>query len=623
MIKYRPDIDGIRCIAVLSVLSFHLGITYTPGGFVGVDVFFVISGFLIGSSVYNNIRNDRFSIIDFYERRFRRIFPALFFVLICVTAVAFWLSFPDDYIRYAKSLFSAALSWSNVYFWATSGYFSPQADSQPLLHTWSLGVEEQFYIIFPLLTYLLWSKASKAFVYLFAALAAVSFAVAAWGAFRFPTATFYWLPMRAWELLLGFAVVLVPLPWLRRSRVRQIAALLGLVLIFASIFFLQARWPFPGVAALPSCFGTALLIAAGGAGENSVSKALSLRPMVGVGLISYSLYLWHWPLIVFARHGLDVQINSAWVRLCITALALGLATLSWRYVERPFRDRHRVSRRAVFTASATAVLASSAVAFVVIAGAGFPARFSPRVNYLASFAALRKSNDQHGCFIDSATTIREFDFKNCLTPDPRRPSVLLIGDSQAAHLSAGLRSRFPQIKLLQATASGCRSLLTDHPTRPPRCGQLRTFVYRKYLPSHHIDLVILSGRWAAEDIPALTDTLRWAKRGGIDIVVSGPIPEYDEFLPELLARAAQLNDPRVVTRHMNGSRALVDKLIGATAAAAGTPYVSPYKLLCDGTFHCKTVDDHGTPLQKDRSHLTPAGSRSVASLFDGFIDKLD
>src|SRR5580704_1090978 len=339
-LTYRPDIDGLRAVAVLLVVAFHTGIGKFRGGFVGVDVFFVISGFLISSVILAEISAGHFSIAAFYERRIRRIFPALVVMMFVTSFLAAKYFLPSELTDYAKSLLAATFSVSNFYFWRQSGYFDAPAALKPLLHTWSLAVEEQFYIVFPLFLVLirkLFPERLRTAVVLFAL---ASFVVSAYGAFYAPVSTFYMLHTRAWELLLGTIISLNILPDIKSPLWRNVATIVGLGLIVAAGVFYTSTTPFPGIAALAPCVGSALIISTGRSGSSVVGRALSLKPVVFIGLISYSLYLWHWPIIVFQGVGtfLVSGVSERVVKLAIIVASLIAGTISWKFVEIPFRS---------------------------------------------------------------------------------------------------------------------------------------------------------------------------------------------------------------------------------------------------------------------------------------------
>src|SRR5579863_5540660 len=303
--KYRPDVDGLRALAVLSVLFFHTGFAPFRGGFVGVDIFYVISGYLITSILLKDLTEGKFSIVAFYERRMRRIFPALFTVLLFAIAAGTVLFDPEEMKIFGKALVTTTLFVSNLYYWHSArplGYFDKAVSSQALLHTWSLSVEEQFYLFFPVTLFLLyrWTK-GKVKVWL-VALAAVSFAMNIWATQHKPVVAFYWIMPRAWELLAGALLAVKALPPLVNRLARELAGLFGLGMILVAVNLSIREASFPGYIVLLPCLGTFLVIYAGEGGQCLARTLLSFRPLVFIGVISYSLYLWHWPIIVFSRH---------------------------------------------------------------------------------------------------------------------------------------------------------------------------------------------------------------------------------------------------------------------------------------------------------------------------------
>ncbi|WP_420587368.1 acyltransferase family protein [Ruegeria sp.] len=299
---YRPDIDGLRAVAVVPVVLHHAGFAGVPGGFVGVDIFFVISGFLITTILAREIRDGQFSILSFYERRARRILPALFVVLAACLAVGWFLLLPNQYGNLAVSVGATLLFASNIWFWMDAGdYFGHGIEFAPLLHTWSLAVEEQFYLFFPLLLWALSRASMRVWIRVIVLISLVSLALSMYATTAHPVANFYLTPTRIWELGIGALLAVGAFPALRRPAAVEAVALIGAVLIIGSILLISDHTPFPGITAIPPCLGAAFLIWAGMYGRSMIARFLTLRPVVWIGLISYSLNLWHWPVLVAAR----------------------------------------------------------------------------------------------------------------------------------------------------------------------------------------------------------------------------------------------------------------------------------------------------------------------------------
>ncbi|PID48757.1 MAG: acyltransferase [Proteobacteria bacterium] len=375
--QYRKELDGLRAVAVLPVMWYHAKLPWLTGGFTGVDIFFVISGYLITSILLSELQQERLSLLHFYERRARRILPALFWVLLVCLPFAWWLLLPHELAGFGRSLVAVAVFVSNLLFWQESDYFSPDADLMPLLHTWSLAVEEQYYLLFPLLLALGWKlgKGKARWIALGITLIALSsfmLSECLWRASQ--AANFYLLPSRAWELMLGALTALYlryrsqPSGWLG-----QVGSLLGLAMIILGIFWLHTGLPFPGVYALLPTVGSVLIILFA-APSNGIGRLLAWPPLVWIGLVSYSAYLWHQPLLVFSRiYWLD-EPASGW-RILILVLTLLLAWLSWRFIEQPIRQRQRFSRRFIFTLAIVGSLIFIGIGGGLVVGKGFPGRF--------------------------------------------------------------------------------------------------------------------------------------------------------------------------------------------------------------------------------------------------------
>ncbi len=373
--NYRREIDGLRAIAIVPVVLFHAGFTSFSGGYVGVDVFFVISGYLLTTIIYGEIVQNRFSILKFYERRIRRIMPALVLViLVCLPPAMFWM-LPWQLMEFGRSVMAVSLFSSNFFFWSESGYFAPVAESKPLLHTWSLAVEEQFYVFLPLFLILVWRYGKKALLALILIGAFASLLLAEWG-WRFsPNAAFYLLPTRAWELLAGSAVAVVLLDFEPKPGTRtELASLVGLALILYSIFVFDDYTPFPSLWTGLPVLGTAIIILFCRS-QSLIGRLLGTPLCVGIGLISYSAYLWHQPLFAFARlaHWSEIGFGPI-VMIALGLLSFFLAWASWKFVEGPFRDK-TFSAKQIFRFFAIASVSLLSLGLVAHASNGLPGRF--------------------------------------------------------------------------------------------------------------------------------------------------------------------------------------------------------------------------------------------------------
>jgi len=383
---YRADIDGLRAVAVAGVVLFHakLGV---PGGYAGVDVFFVISGFLITSLILRDLRAGNFSLLDFWERRARRILPALAVVVAFTLAAGWFVLLPEDYALLAARVGALLGFAANIKFWLEAGYFTAGSEINPLLHTWTLSLEEQYYLLIPLLLGLLfWLRKSRWVLPLLWLGAAVSFTGAVFGSREMPSASFFLLPTRAWELAIGS--VLAYAGPIGRAPLRAGLGGLGIAAILAGFFLFDEQTRFPGIPALVPVLGTAMVIWSGMRQPDETlslpHRLLATRPLVALGLISYSFYLWHWPLLAGYRYFFYTP-SSIGIRLALVAAALGVACFSWRFVEQPFRQRARAcSQKSIFVLSAAAAVAISAVAGLIWTCAGYPSRLSPLA---ARFAA--------------------------------------------------------------------------------------------------------------------------------------------------------------------------------------------------------------------------------------------
>ena len=493
--KYRSEIDGLRALAVIPVILFHAQFDLFSGGFIGVDIFFVISGYLITTIIHQEIKNNTFSIINFYERRIRRILPALFFVsLVCIPFAWLWL-FPSDYKYFSKSLIAVNLFSSNILFWSESGYFSPSSELTPLLHTWSLAVEEQFYMFFPLILLLFRKARESTLLILLVIMSVLSLSFSEYSATHFPDANFYLLPTRIWELGAG-AILAISLPHWRpvKPAIAQLLSLLGISMVIISIFLFDETIAIPSSFGLIPVIGTVLIIAYA-APQNIAGKILGWKPMVGIGLISYSAYLWHQPLFAFARIR-SLNALSTETYLALSAATLVLAYLTWRFVEAPFRKKTGFNRLQIF--SAATVISALFIGFGLFgyAKSGLPERLpSEVVRYDAHFSTeLPERRDT--CLIPPngfATPPQ----KACIYNPNFHAQIALWGDSHAEAIAETLSHRLTPSKkgLVQLTYSDCPPVMGyKRSDRVSQCNRFNTETFQ-YIKNSPIQIVILLSRW--------------------------------------------------------------------------------------------------------------------------------
>ncbi len=637
-LPYRPDVDGLRAVAVLLVVFDHLQ-TRVAGGYIGVDVFFVISGYLISSVILSEMAAGRFSLINFYERRVRRILPALLGMLLGCAAITCFCSVPSETADFARSLLSAVFSVSNFFFWLHTrsgflnwhhaGYFdASRSGLDTLLHTWSLAVEEQFYIVFPLFLMMVRRWFPNRLAAAIWSITGFTFALACIWANRDPTAAFYFAPLRAWELLIGTIVSQHYVPVIGGKWGRNFAALAGLLLILVPSIRYTAATRFPGLAALPPCLGAALLLAAGETGTSLVGRLLSWRPFVFIGLISYSLYLWHWPLIIFLEENyihLDYGSPKR-LKMAVLVASLMIATVSWLFIERPFRTgRFRPGRRALFRITGAVASLTVVVGLFMAASDGLASMFPAEAleidrNTMQDFNGAYRSNE---CFYDPrVSTFEQFNKSRCLSDDSLRRHALLVGDSHAAHLYPGLVAEFPEVNFSQATIAGCLPLLTQPLDRQSECdGKMWNYIYGDYIPHHRIDAVLMAGRWDDADIPELGRTILWLKQRGIKVILFSPTPGFDVPLPRLLTFSLRHRDLSLIDRHRKLESVETDIKLSVLAREKwDVSYISFYEDVCATNLNteisaplqaasgCPVYAEPGVPLLFDSNHFTVEGS---------------
>ncbi|MEW6769226.1 MAG: acyltransferase family protein [Pseudomonadota bacterium] len=627
MRHYREDIDWLRAIAVISVLGFHWDITPFHGaGFVGVDIFFVISGFLITQIIQSEMAANEFSFARFYERRVRRLLPALYVMVVLAAIPSFYFLLPSERSEFFKSIAAVVTFTSNLFFWMQTGYFDRAADEKPLLHTWSLSVEEQFYLALPVLIWALlkWGKASRFVLPAGLGIAAVaSFALAHGLMLSGQSATAFFLsPPRAWEFLAGSLVAMPSVPVIRNIHLHRIARFAGLGMIAGAVFGYRSYVSFPGMTALLPCAGTALFIWSG-LGSSVTPRAVwsPLNIASFFGRISYSLYLWHWPLFIYAKFSKPSLTLTVLDKVALFIVAVALSYASYRFVEQPFRKRSLVAgRRNIFAlAGVTSALLVAVSIWSATRGDSFSA-LDRRARLLETYAsASYKPPFRTGqCFVGVWSL---FDAKTCLTMQPEKFNVLLWGDSLGAQYYEGLRANADpaRVNIMQATAEQCFPSLTPLPRLNPLCRDQANGV-GEFLRNNKPDLVIVAADWrgysrrpdAAAMMADLDPSLRELSARGIPVVVLGLPIQFRGSLPSMILRAD--------VRHLDPSS--LDDLVlpdiftldatmkAAMPSAPGLSYVSVLDAACPNA-KCPVYAGEGIPLAFDQAHLTAEGSALV------------
>lgn len=643
---YRPEIDGLRAIAVLSVVIYHAGfvvgsVRLLPGGFLGVDVFFVISGYLITGILMSEERPGWTALLDFYERRARRILPALFLVIAACLPFAWWLMTPPQMSNFSGSAVSTALSVSNFFFWQDAGYFSEAFDLKPLAHSWSLAVEEQFYLFFPVLLLLLRKHfSSKSILLLFALGFLFSLGLANWMSGQDSAASFYLLPSRAWELLAGAMLSVVEANRRRPSSGPvaagiSVAAIITLALSFSLV---NSEFIHPGLATVPLVLATMALIWFGGA-VGTANRALTCRPIVAIGLISYSLYLWHQPVLTFARlYSINDLTQSQ--RVALVGLAFALSWLSWRFVERPFRAKDTVSTAAVWSAAGFAAAATVLFGTLGLSNVGWPQRMPPEYQRLASIGrgywnlAGQDCLRQH-CIVGNGPDVRiavtgdshsgmlAMSFDRALQGSDRAAWMLADGDIYVSAYPASYTTN----------AEGLNRILEQNKAII-LAPEIDTVIYSARAVARISNLIFDNGEGGVERNPtpfngrtdeakaeiklAIRDGIRELLDAGKRVVLIYPVPEVGWHTPDTLAKLFAQGLPAFTTsedRYRERS-ADVFELYDGIGDAPGLLRIYPENLFCSihQSGRC-SVFDNGQVLYLDAQHLSVAGAdRLVAEI---------
>jgi len=632
-LNYSAYVDGLRAIAVLSVLFFHADLGF-GGGYVGVDVFFVISGYLITGLILKDLESGQFSIVKFWERRVRRIMPALAVVVLATLVAGWFLLLPQAFKELGESAVAQSLLVSNIYFWIKSwigvGYFTPAAEVKPLLHTWSLAVEEQFYLFFPFLLLLLKRFDHRRLFSTLLILCGISFGLSVWCGYFHPAINFYFLPPRAWELLLGALLATLPAQAFRFSApVREASSWGGLLGILCAIFLYTRETPFPGVSALLPCLGTALIIWANKERLTSVGELLALRPVVFIGLISYSLYLWHWPMLVFGKYWAVDPLTQG-QRLLILFGSLVLAVLSWKFVEAPFRQRVILKTRPqVFTFAGATTVGLLIASFSIYLLHGVSARLPNE--------ALNYANTETKTAWDWDLQLKEVVAGNLIqlgTADKSQQIDLLVwGDSHAMSVMPvfDLMCKEQLVGGVAATRSATPPLLSyiskQAGLKSDSIAYNRSLV--NFIRSRRVRNVVLVASWGvylADDDEAarlrrcLSETIGAIQDQGVNIWILKQVPKQKWNVPNTLAvtvwRGGDLEKLGLPLADQRTESRRQDVIFeGLGQKYTNVTILDPTVFFIGSNNLCQVVKD-GQPLYFDGNHLTAAGAMLLRPLFE-------
>jgi peptidoglycan/LPS O-acetylase OafA/YrhL len=617
--NFRPDIEGLRAVAVLAVVLYHLKFSWMPGGFIGVDIFFTISGFLMAEIIAEGLRRGKFNPWQFYQRRFLRIWPAMLLVMLATFAAGFVLLLPLQLIELAKATSLSLLLASNILFWAQSGYFAPAAENNLLLHLWSLAVEQQFYVVMPPMMLMIFAGRPRDWRWLVVAGTIASLLLCIYFTPRIPVATFYLLPFRIWEFLLGSSIALYHVKRQFHWAYAEIASAVGMAMIVAAAVFLNGTLRYPGFWALLPCVGAGLVIGANVDTPSRTSRWLALPPCVAIGRMSYSIYLWHWPIITYCRLS-GVPIDSLSVQLSIAVATLGCSYLSWKFVEVQFRNSAMGSVRLRLAGLASVAFALGTISATVMLTDGLPARLDAPTSALLAYqnypvSALYREGE---CFLRLRQSATDFHEARCGHRVSGRATLLLWGDSHAAHLAPGLREASTKfgINIVQATYAGCAPI----PSRSSNSGECANFGKNilKLALTEKFDAIVLSANWTGYPsiLPELLTVIAELVRNQRFVIVIGPTAEFNNALPLLLAgkRKGTTPIPFSPPEWLSDAAVELDRRMGEMfGELPNVAYLSPISEVCPSRV-CPVLLDNNVPLVWDSTHLTAEGSRLVSNL---------
>ncbi|MGJ4971946.1 acyltransferase family protein [Bradyrhizobium sp. HKCCYLRH1073] len=638
-LPFRADIDYLRAIAVILVIGFHYGIPGFQGGFVGVDIFFVISGYLITRLIWAGIHRDSFSFWAFYDRRARRLLPALYVMVLGTGIVAWFLAPPDDYRMFFGSAVSTILFSSNIFFWLQSGYFDLPSVGKVLIHTWSLSVEEQFYFLFPLVT-VLWSKLfrnpTRPVSLILLLTGTLGLCIADELLIKTSaSAAFYLSALRGWEFLIGSLSFLLDRWSPADLRWRWMLAVSGTLLMLGPAAMFTGATKFPGLNALAPCLGAAFFITAFNREDGQPVSLPFKRAGLFLGKISYSLYLWHWPVFVMGTVAIPITWAGPISTAALLSCSLGLAYASYRLVEAPARGGpvwFGLRSSGWIATAATILLVTGVAGF---SKGGFPNRFPQTAQRMLRYnvEAMAPFYRISSCFLQPSEPFAHYRRDECLTPVDDKQNILLFGDSAAAHYAWALRNHLDpgRFNLLQLTSGACAPLLALHQPSSRNCDEINA-AFRDALRDHRVTAVILSGNWRyywaalgpsdaelqeGREAPIskfevyLESTLSAAEAAGVPVLMLGPSLEFPAPLATSLVNYERTHFSTGAMLKVMPASFTVDAHLKEIAGHHRTvQFISVLSAVCRDK-ECPLKADDETPIVWDELHLTPEGSLYV------------
>jgi len=605
---YRWDIQGLRAIAVLAVVLFHINPTWLPGGYIGVDIFFVISGYLIMGFIWRDLKQERFSLLNFYTKRVYRLFPALFVTVLLSSIAAYFILLPNEGEIYLKSMISTLFYVSNFYFYTEANYFNDAMEYYPLLHTWSLSVEEQFYMLFPLILMFIYRKKMKHVLTILLLLGLVSLMLSQWFVNEDASFAFFSSPTRFFQFIIGGLIAIYLQGHKVAKRGSDIGVIVGLGIIFYTLYFYSEKTLFPGVNALLPSLGAGLVMYFGiNAGYTKLFLENKLINLIGNA--SYSIYLWHWPLLVFYKLKFSPSLSTK-EQLALLLISIFLGILSWYFIENKFRktNMRNVSLRPIVKVIGLSSLISLVTVLIFIYHPYKKLRYKDKAN---AYLKHNTSDFRAGtCFLTSKyNDVKFYDKQKCVAYKEGKKNYLLFGDSHAAHFYSAFATLIKDDETLtQVTTSGCNPLLPYRGAK--RCIGLNKWAYEELIREKHFDVIVLSALWFSIHKKDFQYSLTQLAKYTDTLVVFGPSMSYKQPLPRLLLNLQKGEDSTQIYKSagLYEKLALMDKALKSYVSTMdNVKYISVLDTLCDKK-GCKTITPDGTPINFDDSHLTHEGA---------------